>query len=43
MILDLIYGYSKPLEKASQYTKLKGRKEESIGKTFKKLIVVKAS
>jgi len=31
------------LEKASHYTKLKGRKEESIGKVFKKLILVKLS
>ena len=38
MILDLIYGYSKPLEKASYYTKSKGRKKESIGRVFKKLI-----
>ena len=38
MILDLIYGYSKPLEKASYYTKSKGRKEESIGRVFKELI-----
>ena len=43
MILDLIYGYSKPLEKASYYTKSKGRKEESIGGVFKKLILVKSS
>ena len=43
MILDLIYGYSKPLEKASNYTKWKGRKEESIGRVFKKLILVKSS
>ena len=43
MILDLIYGYSKPLEKASYYTKSKGRKEESIGRVFKKLILVKSS
>lgn len=43
MILDLIYGYSKPLEKASYYSKSKGRKEESIGRVFKKLILVKSS
>ena len=43
MILDLICGYSKPLEKASYYTKSKGRKEESIGRVFKKLILVKSS
>ena len=43
MSLDLIYGYSKPLEKASYYTKSKGRKEESIGRVFKKLILVKSS
>ena len=43
MILDLIYGYSKPLEKASYYTKSKGRNEESIGRVFKKLILVKSS
>ena len=43
MILDLIYGYSKPLEKASYYTKSKGRKEKSIGRVFKKLILVKSS
>ena len=43
MIRDLIYGYSKPLEKASYYTKSKGRKEESIGRVFKKLILVKLS
>ena len=40
---DLIYGYSKPLEKASYYTKSKGRKEESIGGVFKKLILVESS
>ena len=34
MILDLIYGYSKPLEKASSYTKSKWRKEENIGRFF---------
>ena len=33
MILDLIYGYSKPLGRA--YTKSKGRKEEIIGRIFK--------
>ena len=43
MILDLIYGYSKPLEKASYYTKSKGRKQESIGRVFKKLLLVKSS
>ena len=43
MILDLIYGYSKPLEKAFYYSKSKGRKEESIGRVFKKLILVKSS
>ena len=43
MILDLIYGHSKPLEKASYYTKSKGRKEESIGGVFKKPILVKSS
>ena len=43
MILDLIYGYSKPLEKASYYSKSKGRKEESIRRVFKKLILVKSS
>jgi len=43
MALDLIYGYSKPLEKASRHTKLKGKKEESIGKVFKKLVLVKLS
>ena len=43
MILDLIYGYLKPLEKASYCTKSKGRKEESIGRVFKKLILVKSS
>ena len=43
MILDLIYGYSKPLEKASYCSKSKGRKEESIGRVFKKLILVKSS
>ena len=43
MILDLIYGYSKPLEKASYYSKSKGRKEESIGRVFKKLILAKSS
>jgi len=40
MIRDLIYGYSNPFEKASHYTKLKGRKEKSFGKVFKKLILV---
>ena len=43
MILDLIYGYSKPLEKTSYYAKSKGRKQESIGRVFKKLILVKSS
>ena len=43
MILDLIYGYSKPLEKASYYWKSKGRKEESIGRVSKKLILVESS
>ena len=43
MILDLIYGYSKPLEKASYHTKSKGRKEESIGRVSKKLILVESS
>ena len=37
------YGYSKPLEKASYYTKSKGSKEESIGRVFKKLILEKLS
>ena len=41
MILDLIYGYPKPLEKA-YYTKSKGRKEESIDRVFKKRILVKS-
>ena len=43
MVLGLIYGYSNPLEKASRHTKLKGKKEESIGKVFKKLVLVKLS
>jgi len=43
MTLDIIYGYSKPLEKASHYTKLKRRKDDKIGKVSKKLILVKLS
>ena len=39
MILGLIYGYSKPFKKASYYTKSKGRKEESIGRVFKKAYI----
>jgi len=46
--LDSLEGFhegffSKPLKKASHYTKLKGRKEESIGKVLKKLPEVKFS
>ena len=36
MILDLIYGYAKPLEKVSYYTKSKETKEENIGRVSKK-------
>jgi len=43
MIVDLIYGYSKPFEKASHHTKLKRRKDDRIGKVAKKLILVKLS
>ena len=40
MILDLIYGYSKPLEEAPSYTKSKGREfsNQYAGKFLKSLL-----